>query len=67
MAVWMLIIGKKVFGKGLEGKVEECKQVIVNLQLDLSFLKSTLEPYQTIHESALKRLHADYYLYDSSK
>lgn len=67
MAVWMLIIGKKVFQDGLARKVEESKQVIAHLQLDLSFLKGTLEPDPMLLEIARKNLLANYYIYDPSK
>jgi hypothetical protein len=43
MAVWMQIVGKKISPETINERIEECKQVLKSIELDLTFLWKTLE------------------------
>jgi hypothetical protein len=61
----MQIVGEKTFPKTIDGRVEECNQVLKTLELDLAFLRGTLEP-KTVFEASHKKLKSDFWAYKKS-
>lgn len=54
MAVWLQIFGGKNWGKPLGSALEDCREILVNLDLDFSFLKNKLP---VMHESPIENVH----------
>jgi hypothetical protein len=63
MAVWMHRLGKRTLPQTLDERIEECKQVMKTLELDLTFLQGRLEP-KTAYDALHKKLKPDYWSYN---